>query len=63
MNASPRPDGASRSARVAAGTRAAPALVGALMDFAAAAVRNDRVDPITTELVRLRCATAHDCRT
>lgn len=30
--------------------------------FASAAVRADRVDPITTELVRLRCAQYHDCR-
>lgn len=52
-----------RTARVAAGTRGDQPLVGALMDFAAAAVRNDSVDPVTTELVRLRCATYHDCHT
>ncbi len=52
-----------RRARVVAGTRAAAALKDALGDFAAAAVRNDLIDPITTELVRLRCATYHDCHT
>lgn len=52
-----------RNARVALGTRGDAALVGALMEFAAAAVRNDAVDPVTTELVRLRCATYHDCHT
>ncbi|MFK7916804.1 MAG: hypothetical protein AB8G14_01905 [Ilumatobacter sp.] len=52
-----------RSARVAPGTRGDAVLVGALMEFAAAAVRNNAVDPVTTELVRLRCATYHDCHT
>jgi hypothetical protein len=52
-----------RSARIGADARPDRALVGALMEFAAAAVRNDAVDPITTELVRLRCATYHDCHT
>ena len=35
----------------------------ALNDFAAAAMRLDELDPITTELVRLRCANHHNCRT
>ena len=52
-----------RTPRVATGTRGDRDLVGALSTFAAAAVRNDAVDPITTELVRLRCARVHDCRT
>ena len=30
--------------------------------FAAAAVRADRIDPVITEIVRLRCAGVHDCR-
>ena len=30
--------------------------------FAAAAVRAHRVDPIITEVIRLRCAQVHDCR-
>ncbi len=34
----------------------------AIADFAAAVVRNNAVDPLTTELVRLRCAQVHDCR-
>jgi alkylhydroperoxidase family enzyme len=34
----------------------------AMRDFELAAVRADGVDPITTELVRLRCARLHDCR-
>lgn len=52
-----------RVARVADGTRGNRQLSGALMRYAAAAVRNDAVDPVTTELVRLRCATYHDCHT
>ena len=38
-------------------------LRAALGDYAAAAVRGDAVDPITTEVVRLRCAEHHDCHT
>ncbi len=34
----------------------------AMEAFAAAAMRAGTVDPITTELVRLRCAGYHDCR-
>lgn len=34
----------------------------AIDDFSAAAVRSSSVDPITTEVVRLRCARYHDCR-
>jgi hypothetical protein len=52
-----------RLQRVAPGTRGNRELLGALSGFAAAAVRNDGLDPITTELVRLRCATYHDCHT
>ena len=52
-----------RSRRVAAGVRADARLRDALADFAAAVVRLSAVDPVTTELVRLRCAGAHDCRT
>lgn len=55
--------GRARSARVAPGTRGDATLLAALSDFAAAAVRNDAVDPIITELVRLRCASVHDCHT
>ena len=52
-----------RPPRVAPGTKADRRLVGPLMEFAAAAVRNDEVDPVTTELVRLTCAGYHDCHT
>lgn len=38
-------------------------LRNALMQYAAAAVRLGSVDPVTTELVRLRCARWHNCRT
>ena len=34
----------------------------AMQDFERATVRLSGVDPITTELVRLRCARIHDCR-
>ena len=34
----------------------------AIADFAAAVVRARTVDPMITELVRLRCAAIHDCR-
>src|SRR5438128_2211048 len=40
----------------------APAMARALDTFAAAAMRARTVDPVTTELVRLRCAWYHDCR-
>ena len=52
-----------RTSRVAPGTRGDASLAVALMEFAAAAVRNEGNDPVTTELVRLRCATYHDCHT
>ena len=34
----------------------------AMQEFERAAVRLKGVDPLTTELVRLRCARVHDCR-
>ncbi len=52
-----------RHARIGPGVRGNAELRQALGDFASAAVRNDTVDPVTTELVRLRCATHHDCHT
>ena len=52
-----------RTPRVAPGSKGDPRLLGPLMEFAAAAVRNDAVDPVTTELVRLTCAEYHDCHT
>jgi hypothetical protein len=53
----------SRSARVPAGMRSSRDLLDALRGFAAATVRLADVDPVTTELVRLRCARHHDCHT
>ena len=58
-----RPSTPARSPRAPADTTRDPALGMALLRFAAAAVRNDQIDPVTTELVRLRCATHHDCHT
>lgn len=54
---------AQRNARFDPAARGDADLRRALGDFAAAAVRNDAVDPVTTELVRLRCAAFHDCHT
>ena len=53
----------SRSPRVSDGVKAAPPLRDALAAWQAAVVRLAAVDPVTTELVRLRCARYHDCRT
>ncbi len=39
----------------------APDLARALSEYQDAVVRLDQVDPVTTELVRLRCARHHDC--
>jgi hypothetical protein len=52
-----------RQRRIPEGVAAAPALTDALDTWQAAVVRLSRLDPVTTELVRLRCARYHDCRT
>ena len=52
-----------RARRVAAGTATDPALRHSTIGFAAAAVRLSTVDPVTTEIVRMRCAKHHDCGT
>ncbi len=52
-----------RSARVTPGTAVDRTLRTALGGFAAATVRLSTVDPVTTEIVRLRCAHHHDCGT
>ena len=44
------------------GVSAGGPLENAMAALAAAAVRADAVDPLVTELVRLRCAQYHDCR-
>ena len=38
------------------------ALDQSIAEFAASVVKTKTVDPITSELVRLRCAQVHDCR-
>ena len=52
-----------RARRIASGTGMHPALRAASGGFAAAVVRLSALDPITTELVRIRCAHHHDCGT
>jgi hypothetical protein len=52
-----------RSRRIAAGTASDRELSAGLASFAAAAVRLNTVDPVTTEIVRMRCAHHHDCGT
>ena len=52
-----------RTPRLPEGTRGDGRLLGPLVEFSAAVVRLDAVDPVTTELVRLRCASHHDCHT
>jgi hypothetical protein len=52
-----------RSRRIAAGTTSDHELSKAMASFAAAAVRLNTVDPVTTEIVRIRCAHHHDCGT
>lgn len=39
-----------------------PELVRLLADYQDTVVRSRHLDPVTTELVRLRCARQHDCR-
>jgi len=52
-----------RSRRVERGAGSAGDLRRALGAWQAAVVRLERVDAVTTELVRLRCARHHDCHT
>jgi hypothetical protein len=49
--------------RIAPGRHGSRRLTAALGEWQAAVVCLDRVDPLTTELVRLRCANHHDCHT
>jgi AhpD family alkylhydroperoxidase len=49
--------------RIPAGVRATASLKEALEEWQASVVVLDRMDPVTTELVRLRAAAYHDCRT
>ncbi len=52
-----------RERRIPDGVAAAPRLAQALDEWQAAVVRLSRLDAVTTELVRLRCARYHDCHT
>jgi AhpD family alkylhydroperoxidase len=49
--------------RIPPGVRATDSLHRALEEWQASVVVLDRMDPVTTELVRLRAAAYHDCRT
>ncbi len=53
----------SRARRVPAGTPTSPALRRGLGELAAAIVRMNTMDPVTTEIVRMQCARHHDCGT
>lgn len=55
--------GTLRTRRVTKGVYPDAEIIMPLMDFAAATVSLDTVDPVTTELVRMRCANHHDCHT
>ena len=48
--------------RIPPGVQVAPSLQRALEEWQAAVVLLDQLDPVTTELVRLRAAAYHDCR-
>lgn len=52
-----------RARRVPPGTPTAPVLRRTLGDLAAAIVRMEAMDPVTTEIVRMQCARHHDCGT
>lgn len=52
-----------RTRRIPAGSSAPRPLNAALGAWQAAVVCLTTVDPVTTELVRLRCANHHDCGT
>lgn len=49
--------------RIASGVYAATPLRKPLGDWQAAVVRMNSLDPVTTEIIRMRCAVYHDCRT
>jgi hypothetical protein len=56
-------DGLAPRIRTPGGSRSFGTPLDAAIDsFAAAVVRASSVDPVITELVRLRCAQYHDCR-
>lgn len=51
-----------RARAIADPAGAAHSLRATLGEFQAAVVRGQALDPVITELVRLRCARSHDCR-
>ena len=52
-----------RQRRIPDGVKASDDVRRALDAWQAAVVRLSDLDPVTTELVRLRCARYHDCHT
>jgi hypothetical protein len=54
---------ANRSVRLPSGSETDPDLRRALKRWHAAVLSLNTVEPITTEMVRLRCAWHHDCGT
>ena len=52
-----------RQRRIPDGLKATVAVRRALDEWQASDVRLSDLDPVTTELVRLRCARYHDCHT
>src|SRR5829696_350825 len=56
------PLAASPRGRAVPSTDPPAALLQALADYQDAVVRGDALDPVLTELVRLRCARTHNCR-
>lgn len=52
-----------RSSRVRPEVSGDVPLVVAMVEWQAAVMRLGALDPLTTEAVRLRCATHHDCHT
>ncbi len=57
----PEPDSAGK--RPPMGAAYQPEMSAALDAYQDAVVRLRLLDPVTTELVRLRCARSHDCHT
>jgi hypothetical protein len=52
-----------RLPRIAPRTYTSVELRQPLGDWQAAVVRMNALDPVTTELIRMRCAHIHDCKT
>ena len=55
--------GVNRQRRIPDGVKTSEVVRRSLDAWQAAVVRLSRLDPVTTELVRLRCARYHDCHT